>query len=64
MIKSVGSKNISFSSLKSNIYKNLILTIKFSIRGVYIVNCTSKLFSYKEKNVKNRKMISNLGEYT
>jgi len=55
MIKSVGSKNISFSSLKSNISKNFILTTKFFLREVYIVNCTAKLFSYQPKNVKNGK---------
>jgi len=61
MIKSVGSKNISFSSFKSNILKNLILTIKFFLREVFIVNSTTKLFSYHPKNVKNGKMIRNLG---
>ena len=63
MIKSVGSKNISFSSFKSNIIQNFILTIKFLLRGVYIVNSTTKLFSYHAKNVKNGKMIINLGEF-
>ncbi len=55
MIKSVGSKNISFSSLKSNIPKNLTITTKFFLRGLHIVNCTAKLFSYQAKNVKNGK---------
>ena len=55
MIRSVGSKNISFSSLKSNISQNLILTIIFFLREAYIVNCTTNLFSYHAKNVKNRK---------
>ncbi len=64
MIKSVGSKNIIFSSLKSNIFQNFILTTESFLRGVYIVNYTAKLFSYQESNVKNRKMILNLGEFT
>ena len=55
MIKSVGSKNISFNSFKSNILKTFILTIKFFLRGVYIVNSTTNLFSYHAKNVKNGK---------
>ena len=55
MIKSVGSKNISFNSLKSNISKNLILTTKFLLRGDYIVNTTIKIFSYRAKNFKNVK---------
>jgi len=41
-----------------------MLTIKFFLRGVYIVNSTTKLFSCNVKNVKNGKMIRNLGEYT
>ncbi len=64
MIKSIGSKNISLSSLKSNISKNFIITFNFFLRGVYIVKCTTKLFSYHAKNVKNGKMIRNLGEFT
>ena len=64
MIKSVGSKNIRFNSLISNISQNSILTTYFYLRGVYIVNCTTKLFSYHPKNVKNEEMIRNLGEFT
>ena len=63
IIKSVGSKNISFSSFKSNIFQNSILTIIFFLRDRYIVNCTTNLFSYHQKNVKNGKMIRNLGEF-
>ena len=55
MIISVGSKNISFSSLKSNISKNSTITTKFFLRGLHFVNCTVKLFSYQAKNVKNGK---------
>ena len=41
----------------SNINKYLCSnkTIKFFLRGVYIVNCTTKLFSYHSKNVRNGK---------
>ena len=63
MIKSVGSKNISFSSFKSNINQRLSLTIKIFLRGFYIVISTTKLFSYHAKNVKNEQMIRNLGEF-
>ena len=64
MIKSVGSKNISFSSLKSNIFQNFILTTKSFLRGVYIVKCKAKLFSYPAKNVKNGKNDLYRGEFT
>jgi len=57
MIKSVGSKNISFSSLKSNISQNSILTTEFLLREIDIVICTAKSFSYQANNVKNGKMI-------
>ncbi len=33
--------------------KNLTITTKFFLRGLHIVNCTAKLFSYQAKNVKN-----------
>ena len=55
MIKSIGSKNISFNSFKSNILQNSILASEFLLRGVHIVNYTGKLFSYQAKNVKNGK---------
>ena len=55
---------MSFSSLKSNISKNLTITTKFFLRGLHIVNCKAKLFSYQAKNVKNGKIIFNLGEFT
>jgi len=55
IIKSVGSKNISFISLKSNISKNLTITTKIFLRGLHVVNCTAKLFSYLANNVKNGK---------
>ena len=57
MIRSVGSKNISFSSLKSNISLNLYFNNEFFFRGVYIIIYTVKLFSYQQKNVNNEKMI-------
>ena len=57
MIRSVGSKNISFSSLKSNIFLNLYSNNEFFFRGVYIIIYTVKLFSYQQKNVNNEKMI-------
>ena len=55
IIKSVGSKNISFSSFKSNISQNLTITTKFFLRGLSIVNSRANLFSYQAKNVKNGK---------
>jgi len=45
MIKSVGSKNISFSSLSLNIIKKFIITIKKFLREINIVVCTAKIFS-------------------
>jgi len=52
---------MSFNSLKLNILQNSILTTKFFLRGVNIVNCTAKLFSYQARNVKNRKNDLNFG---
>ena len=36
-----------------DIYKNITITTKFFLRGLHIVNCPAKLFSYQAKNVKN-----------
>ncbi len=58
IIKSVGSKNISFNSFKSNIIlQNLTLTSKFFLREVYIFIYEGKHFHHKKKNVKNEEMI-------
>ena len=38
-----------------NKYLSSNKAIKFILRGLHIVNCTAKLFSYQAKNVKNGK---------
>ena len=61
IIKSVGSKNISFSSLKSNIFKKYTITIKFFFRGVFLLIALQNYFQIMQKMLKMGKMIINLG---
>lgn len=39
--------------LNQTFYKNFTITTNFFLRGLHIVNCINKLFSYQAKNVKN-----------
>ena len=62
IIKSVGSKNISFNSLKSNIIVKFHLNnLFFSMRNNFFIY-EPKIFSSLSKDVKNEEMISNFGQ--
>ena len=57
-------KTLVLILLNQTFSENLTITTKLFLRGLHIVNCTAKLFSYQAKNVKNGKIIWNLGEFT
>ena len=47
--------DLIINNINKYLYSNK--AIKFSLRGVNIVNCKAKLFSYQAKNVKKGKII-------